>query len=203
VAAISRYGVNAYWEDTWKVSPNLIVDFGLRYEVYSPLSERAHRTVGLQFLEGPNGPEQEYLINPEPRYRWRGNNWGPRARINWQPIHDLWLRVGGGLTTIPPNIWQDDLLTGAAPYVDYPRLTAAPGSPVLVGTRITPSELPPVYNLAGVNVLASGNSLAVPANTVWDVNRFDSELAAATGTSAITAHFMASAPPQRTWEPRA
>jgi hypothetical protein len=55
-----------------------------------------------------------------------------------------------------------------------------------VGTRITPSELPPVYNLAGVNVLASGSSLAVPANTVWDVNRFDSELAAATGTSAIT-----------------
>jgi hypothetical protein len=55
-----------------------------------------------------------------------------------------------------------------------------------VGTRITPSDLPPVYNLSGVNVLASGNSLAVPANTVWDVNRFDRELAAATGTSTIT-----------------
>ncbi len=186
VAAVSRYGVNAYWEDTWKVRPNLIVDYGLRYELYSPLSERAHRSVGLRFLDGANGPEQQYLINPAPRYRWRGNNWGPRARINWQPIHDLWLRVGGGLTTIPPNIWQDNLLTGAAPYVDYPRLTTAPGSPVLVGTRITPPELPPVYNLSGVNVLASGNSLAVPANTVWNVNRFDSELAAAAGTSTVT-----------------
>jgi hypothetical protein len=183
VAAISRYGLNAYWEDTWKINANLIVDYGLRYEIYSPISERAHRTVGLRFI---GGTEQQYLINPEQRYRWRGNNWGPRARINWQPMHDLWLRVGGGLTTIPPNIWQDNLLTGAAPYVDYPRLTAAPGSPVLVGTRITPSQLPPVYNLSGINVLASGNSLAVPANTVWDVNRFDRELAAATGTSTIT-----------------
>jgi hypothetical protein len=186
VAAVSRYDVNAYWEDAWKASANLIVDYGLRYEIYSPISERAHRSVGLRFIDGPNGPEQQYLINPEPRYRWLGNNWGPRARINWQPIHDLWLRLGGGLTTIPPNIWQDNLLTGAAPYVDYPRLTAAPGSPVLVGTRITPSELPPVYNLSGENVLASGSSLAVPANTVWDVNRFDRELAAATGTPTVT-----------------
>ncbi len=186
VAAVSRYDVNAYWEDTWKLGPNLIVDYGLRYEIYSPISERAHRSVGLQFLEGANGPEQEYLINPEPRYRWLGNNWGPRARISWQPVHDLWVHLGGGLTTIPPNIWQDNLLTGAAPYVDYPRLTSAPGAPVLVGTRITPSELPPVYNFSGVNVLASGSSLAVPANTVWDVNRFDSELAIATGTSTVT-----------------
>lgn len=186
VAAISRYGVNAYWKDTWKVSPDLVVDYGVRYEIYSPLSERAHRTDGLRFLNGTDGPQQEYSINPEPRFRWRGNNWGPRARINWQAAHDLWLRIGGGLATIPPNIWQDNLLTGAAPYVDYPRLTAAPGSPVRVGTRITPAELPPVYDLSGVNVLSSGSSLAVPANTVWDVDRFERQLAAATGTSSIT-----------------
>lgn len=182
VAAISRYGVNAYWEDTWKINPNLAVDYGVRFEIYSPLSDRTDRTAGLRFL----GTEQQYLINPEPRYRWLGNNWGPRARVNWQAARDLWLRVGGGLITIPPNIWQDNFLTGAAPYVDYPRLTAAPGSPVLVGTQITPAQLPPVYNLSGVNVLASGSSLAVPANTIWDVNRFERELAAATGTSSIT-----------------
>ncbi len=186
VAAVSRYGVNAYWEDSWKLSPNLGIDYGVRYEIYSPLSDRAHRSVGLRFLEGPDGPEQQYLINPEPRYRWLGNNWGPRARINWQAAHDLWLHAGGGLSSIPPNIWQDNMLTGAAPYVDYPRLTAAPGFPVLVGTQITPAQLPPVYNLSGVNVLASGNSRSVPANTVWDVNRFARELAAATGTSSIT-----------------
>ncbi|MBV9406360.1 MAG: TonB-dependent receptor, partial [Acidobacteriaceae bacterium] len=187
VAAISRYGVNAYWQDTWKIGANLNIDYGVRYEIYSPISERAHRTGGMRFLDGPQqGSEEQYLINPEPRYRWRGNNWGPRVRVNWQAAHDLWLRAGGALTTIPPNIWQDNFLTGSAPYVDYPRLTAAPGSPVLVGTRITPTQLPPVYNLAGVNVLSSRSSLNVPANTIWDVNRFEQELAAATGTASIT-----------------
>lgn len=186
VAAISRYGVYAYWEDTWKISAPLSVDYGLRYEIYSPIGERAHRTDALRFFNGPQGPEQQYLINPEPRYHWRGNNWGPRVRVNWQPVHDLWLRAGGALATIPPNIWQDNFLTGSAPYVDYPRLTAAPGSPVLVGTRITPQQLPPVYNTSGVNVLASDSSLNVPVNTVWDVDRFEQELAAKTGTPSIT-----------------
>jgi hypothetical protein len=186
VAAISRYGINAYWEDTWKINADLTVDYGLRYEIYSPISERAHRTGALRFHDGAQGLEQQYLINPEPRYRWRGNNWGPRLRVNWQPVHDLWLRAAGALTTIPPNIWQDNFLTGSAPYVDYPRLTAAPASPVLVGTHITPAQLPPVYNTSGVNVLASGSSLAVPMNTVWDVDRFERQLAANTGTPSIT-----------------
>lgn len=182
VAAISRYGVNAYLEDTWKIGTNWVLDYGLRYEVYTPISERAHRTDGVTFANGG----QQYLINPEPRYRTRGNNWEPRVRLNWQAAHDTWVRVGGAITTVPPNIWADNFLTGAAPYVDYPRLTSAPGSPVTVGTRITPSQLPPVYNTAGVNVLASGNSMAVPANTVWDVDRFERELALATGTPSIT-----------------
>jgi len=186
VAAISRYGLNLYAEDTWKISDRFVLDYGLRYELYSPISERANRTAGLDFITGAMGPEQLYLINPEPRYRWRGNNWGPRVRMNWQPSPNFWIRAGGALTTIPPNIWQDNFLTGSAPYADYPRITAAPGAPVLITTRITPAELPPVYSASGVNILASGNSKAVPANTVWDVDRFDRDLAAVTSSHLIS-----------------
>jgi hypothetical protein len=186
VAAVSRYAVNVYAEDTWKISDRFAFDYGLRYELYSPISERARRSAGVDFHDGPNGPEQLYLINPEPAYRWQGHNWGPRVRLNWQAGRDLWIRAGAGLTTIPPNIWQDNLLTGAAPYVDYPRITAAPGAPLLIGTRITPAELPPVYTPNGVNILASGNSKGVPANTVWDVNRFEDTLAALTPSRSIT-----------------
>lgn len=177
VAAISRYGLNLYAQDTWKISPRLVLDYGLRYELYSPITERARRTAGMAFVNGPSGPQQLYLINPEPPYRMFGNNWGPRLHVSWQAGKDLWIRAGGALTTIPPNIWQDNLLTGAAPYVDYPRITAAPGAPLPIGTVIRPSELPGVYSPQGVNLLASGDSKAVPDNTVWDVNRFDRELA--------------------------
>jgi hypothetical protein len=177
VAAISRYDVNAYAEDTSKISPNLLLDYGLRFELYSPITERADRTAGMEFVNGTSGPGQLYLINPHPAYHWLGNNWGPRVRLSWQAVKDFWLRAGGALTTIPPNIWQDNLLTGAAPYVDYPRITAAAGVPLPIGTKITPANLPGVFTPDGVNILASGNSKAVPANTVWDVNRFDQALA--------------------------
>jgi hypothetical protein len=139
VAAISRYNLNLYVQETWKISRQLSLDYGLRYELYSPITERARRTAALAFLTGPSGPEQLYLVNAEPTYRWRGNNWGPRVQLSWQASKDFWIRAGGALTTIPPNIWQDNLLTGSAPYVDYPRITAAPGAPLPVGTVITPA----------------------------------------------------------------
>ena len=56
VAAISRYDMNLYAQDTWKISPRLVLDYGLRYELYSPITERAHRTAGLDFITGPSGP---------------------------------------------------------------------------------------------------------------------------------------------------
>ena len=177
VAAISRYNASFYAQDSWKISPRLVLDYGLRFELYSPITERARRSAGLAFVNGPSGTEQLYLINPEPPYRWLGNNWAPRVRFSWQASKDLWIRAGGALTTIPPNIWQDNCLTGAAPYVDYPRITAAPGAPLPIGTVIRPSDLPRAYTPDGVDILASGDSKAVPENTVWDVTRFARDLA--------------------------
>lgn len=186
VAAVSRYNVNFFLEDTWKITDRLVLDYGLRYELYTPISERAKRTAGVSFVSGANGPQQEYLINPQPAYQLNGNNWGPRIRVNWQPVQKLWIRIGGAITTIPPNIWQDNLLTGAAPYVDYLRLTASPGAPLPFGTRITPEELPGAYTPGGMNILASGDSKAVPANTVWDIDRFEQGVAALNPSHQIT-----------------
>jgi len=186
VAAISRYNLNLYVQETWKISRQLSLDYGLRYELYSPITERARRTAALAFLTGPSGPEQLYLVNAEPTYRWRGNNWGPRVQLSWQASKDFWIRAGGALTTIPPNIWQDNLLTGSAPYVDYPRITAAPGAPLPVGTVITPADLPGAFTPGGGNILASGNSKAVPPNTVWDINRFEQALAALSPSHLIS-----------------
>ena len=43
-AAINRNNVNAYVEDTWKINPRWTLDYGLRYEIYTPITERADRT---------------------------------------------------------------------------------------------------------------------------------------------------------------
>ncbi len=177
-AAINRNDVNGYVEDTWKINPQWTLDYGLRYELYTPISERANRTSSFLNSFPPAGVDQEYLINPRPTYQTDWNGWGPRLQVDWNAPHAVHVHIGAAITVIPPNIWQDNLLTGSTPYVVYPRVNAAQNGEISYGFQITPDELPPVYNTAGVNVLASGDSKKVPANTVMDVNRYQQDLAA-------------------------
>src|SRR5271168_379673 len=176
-AAINRNDVNAYIEDTWKINPQWTLDYGLRYEVYTPITERAHRTSSFLNSFPPAGVGQEYLINPQPTYQTDRNGWGPRVQVDWNAPHALHVHMGGAITVIPPNIWQDNLLTGSTPYVVYPRVNAAQNGEIAYGFQITPDELPQVYTPDGVNVLASGDTKKVPANTVMDVNRYQEDLA--------------------------
>lgn len=177
-AAVNRNNVNAYIEDTWKINQKWTVDFGLRYEVYTPITERAKRT--SRFLDAYPAPGvgQEYLINPEPTYQTNWNGLGPRVQVNWNAPKSVQVHVGGAITIIPPNIWQDNLLTGSTPYVVYPHVNASKNGAITYGFQIAPDELPQVYTSTGVNVLASGDSKRVPANTVMDVNRYQQDLAA-------------------------
>jgi hypothetical protein len=186
VAAISRYNVNFFVQDKWVISDRLVLDYGLRYEIYTPISERAKRTAGLYTTNGPNGPTQQYVINPQPGYQLDLNGWGPRVQLAWRAGKGTQVTAGGGITTIPPNIWQDNSLTGSAPFVIYPRLTAAPGSPIAFGAPITPNDLPEVYTPGGANIFAGGRTSAVPANTAWDVNRFEQGIAALNPAHQIT-----------------
>lgn len=182
VAAISRYGVNAYVEDTWKISPRWVLDYGLRYEVYTPITERAHRTSGFQFLS--NGTQQ-YVVNPQPGYRTALNGFGPRVRMSFHIDNNTQFSVGGAITTIPPNIWMDNLLTGSTPLVVNPLETASPGSPIVFGQKILSSQLPNFYTPSGANIYASGKTSSVPANTILDVTRFENDLASLTHSGHI------------------
>jgi hypothetical protein len=181
-AAISRNGAGIYVQDTFKINSRFVLDYGVRYEIYSPISERARRTSGFLM----NGTQQEYVANPQPGYRF---DWGgvmPRVQLDWQIKDSLHMHAGAGLMIIPPNIWQDNFLTGAVPYTIYPHVTAAVGAPITYGFQITSAELPNFYTPAGVNVFASGKTKDVAPNTVLDVARYQKELAALSPGSAVT-----------------
>lgn len=177
-AAINRNDVNGYVQDTWKINEHWALDYGLRYEVYTPITERAHRTAGFLDPFPPAGVAQEYVVNPQPGYRMDWNGWGPRLQIDWNAPRQLRVHAGGGITVIPPNIWQDNFLTGSTPFAIYPRVNAAQSGEIAYGFQITPDELPQTYTPAGTNVFASGDPRKVPANTVMDVNRYQQDLAA-------------------------
>ena len=177
-AAISRNDFNFYLQDTWKINARWTLDYGLRYEVYMPLTERDHRTGGFLKVHPPPGTPQQYLINPQPGYRsgWKG--WGPRVQIEWNAPRALRVRAGAAITVIPPNLWQDNFLTGSTPFAVYPRVNASRNAEIPYGFTITPSELPRTYTPAGQDILASGDPKKVPANTVMDVDRYQKDLAA-------------------------
>ncbi len=181
-AAISRNAGTVYIEDTFKISRNFTLDYGVRYEIYSPITERARRTSG--FLT--TGTQQEYLVNPQPTYKFEWGGVAPRVQLDWRVKDTLHIHAGGGLTTIPPNIWQDNFLTGAVPFVIYPRITAAPRAPVLYGFQITSAELPNFYTPAGQNVFASGQTNTVAPNTVLDIERYQRDLAALSPGAQLT-----------------
>ncbi|AXC13143.1 Oar protein [Acidisarcina polymorpha] len=181
-AAISRNAGALYIQDNWKISDRFVLDYGIRYEVYSPITERAHRTAGFLM----NGGQQEFVDNPQPGYRFDWSGVGPRVQVDWR-VHDtLHLHAGGGITTIPPNIWQDNALTGAVPFVIYPRIVAAPAAAVAYGFQINSAQLPTFYTPSGQDVFASGNTKTVPANTVLDIDRYQRDLAALSPGTNVT-----------------
>ena len=182
-AAISRNNFSLYAQDTWKITPRFTLDYGLRWELYGPITERARRTSGFLTVNGA----QEFVINPQPGYKTDWNGWGPRIQAAWQVSSKLTAHAGGGMTLIPPNIWQDNFLTGSTPFAVYPRLLSASNAPIQYGFQITPSQLPNTYTPQGVNIFASGKTNTVAPNTVMDVNRYEQDIAALTPNGVVSA----------------
>jgi hypothetical protein len=186
-SAIHRDAYNVYFQDAWKLSDRLLLNYGLRYEINSPIREAAKRTSApiLTPIQGVT-PGSQLLINPDPPYALDTGGWGPRVSLEWRAAKNTVLHVSGGITTLLTNLWQDNFLTGGAPFVVYPRLTAAPGQPIRFGMSITPEQLPTVYTPDGTPVFASGDSKQVPGNTPMDVLRYERDLAALSPDHRIT-----------------
>jgi hypothetical protein len=181
-AADSRNNVNAYIQDTWKVTPRLTLDYGLRWEVYGPITERARRTSSLGYQNG----QQVFWVNPQPGYKTEWKDFGPRVEVSWQAANNLVVRAGGAVTVIPPNIWQDNMLTGSAPFAINPKAVAAASAPLAYGFTITPAELPEAYTPDGNVIVKNGDTKAIPANTLLDVYRYVQDMAALTPGHTVT-----------------
>jgi Carboxypeptidase regulatory-like domain len=204
-AAVRREAYNFYFQDTWKVSPHLAVNAGLRYEVNSPTKEARKRTSGPVFL-GPDGKsatywapgtQEIYVNSPQPPYATDWNGWGPRLSLDYGVGDHTVLHVAGAINTILPNLWQDNFVTGGIPYAFPLFATALPGTPLPFQNAVVPVTLPDVYTPEGELVFATGNTATAPANTPMDLQRFQNDLAALTpghqiqliGASGIVTNF--------------
>ena len=180
-AAINRNNVSAYVQDTWKVTPRITLDYGVRWDVYTPITERAHRTSSFRVIDG----RRQFVVNPQPGYETNWHTLEPRVQIASQLPAGVLLRVGGSIMAVEPNIWQDNFLTGSTPFVIYPRLLSESANPLQYGFTLTPSELPTAYTPAGAPILHGADTKAIAPNSIMDVDRYEKDMAALTKPSQV------------------
>jgi hypothetical protein len=185
-AGVYREAYNFYAQDQWQMSSRFTISAGLRYEVNSRIKERNQMTSGVVFEDASGaqvdgmtpGAKAVFLINNQPAYKLDWTGFGPRLALDWRWSANLIFHAGGAITTLLPNLWQDNLATGGVPYVVSPFETAAPGAPLAFSNAVQSVALPAVYTPSGQLIYASGNSKLVPQNTPMDILRFEQDLAA-------------------------
>ncbi len=187
-AAVRREAYAFYFQDTWKATQRLSINYGLRYEVNSRIKEANQRT-SVATPVGPDGKPadfltpgatQQFLYNPRPIYPIDWNGWAPRVAVDYTLTKKTTLHAGGAITTILSNLWQDNFVTGGLPFVVQPLVTAQAGVPVPFSNTIVPLHVPEPFTTSGQPLFASGSTSNVAANTPIDLARFQQDLEALT-----------------------
>ena len=187
-ASVRREAYNFYFQDTWKATARLSVSYGLRYEMNTRIKESKHRTSIVYPIDSNGRPTSfltpgatEILVyNPQPPYGMDWNGWGPRISVDYAVNKRTSVHAGGAITTILPNLWQDNFVTGGIPLAFQPIVTALPDVPVPFHNTAVPLTLPEAFTIPGQPLFPSGDSSRVAANTQIDLQKFQDDLAAIT-----------------------
>ncbi|PYU91639.1 MAG: hypothetical protein DMG25_14185, partial [Acidobacteria bacterium] len=173
---LRNFYIGIYGEDSWRVKPNLTLNFGVRWETTPFWADRLNRNpdiqlgcqskifptapVGYCFPGDPGIPK--YFVNP------RYNNFGPRIGLAYSPsfsngfLHKLFGDAGkssirAGFGTFYTNIEGANTFNfAAAPYSLY-----------------YPSQFPPLFSAPFINRLTGanfGNPFPLPVHKAGDTN---------------------------------
>jgi len=84
----------AYGQDEWRIRPNITINYGLRYEYYTPLREARHLDILFDTTNGILKPADQ------PFFKSSKTNFGPRIGLTWSPRPNSSGTFGGGRTVL-------------------------------------------------------------------------------------------------------
>ena len=160
-----EYGL--FFQDSWKVLPNLTLDLGLRYELDQPPFERDGNFSNLLYQQASDVPPITFqTVGPGTgRQVFYGYpyNFEPRVGLAWDPFHDgkTSLRAGYGIfhDRVFGNLFTN--LKGNPPFVagfnNYPNEDFAEGTGALV---TLPALAPPATQPAPSATVEDGELLS-------------------------------------------
>jgi hypothetical protein len=136
----------AFANDDWRINPGLTVNYGVRWEYWSPLTEKYGRLVNLEVGPGFSSARPQVSGNP---LRPDRNNVSPRIGVSWRPLpaSSMVVRAGYG-------IYYDTSV--------YQALTMrmAQQAPLSTSLRLSNSALTPLTLANGFNAAGAGVGLA-------------------------------------------
>src|SRR5581483_1497068 len=173
---------------SWKANSRLTLNYGLRYEVNSRIHEATKRTSLPRFLNADGSfadyrdrnAREIFLVDPQPPYNQDWSGFGPRLAIDYRVSSNTVLHAAGAITTMLPNLWQDNFLTAGTPYTFTANITAQANVPVPFSNTAVSFVLPPAYASNGQLVFPAGTTQSVRPNTILDLDRWAADISALT-----------------------
>jgi hypothetical protein len=172
-----------FFQDTWKVRPNLTLNLGVRYDLFPPPFEAngvyaapVGGVEGLLGISGPLGPTRLALAECGGcnLYRTDRNNFGPNVGFTWDPTKSGKWSIGAGYRMtydrvgLVYHLLQDSLAEGSTAsrtifpggrFTDVSRLVPLP----------TPTPFAPVGNRRQGFVLAYDPEMRTPYTQSWSL----------------------------------
>ncbi len=179
-----------YAQDTWRPRPSLTINYGLRYELYSPESVNGKGNGALMELNGGSAGYQTdgYLRvagygNVPSDMGWGAatNAWNPRIGVAWSPDQKTVVRAGYGRSfdlgvfgsifghVVTQNLPVLANQSVSAPTTTSAAFTLATGPPANVFPAVPSNGLLPAPGF-NVSPKARPNTLRLPTLDAWNLS---------------------------------
>ena len=90
-------GWQFYAQDSWRATPTITLNYGLRYEYFTPLLDRNNKMTNIDPDTGQTFTSTEGSIFDRALIHPDRNNFAPRVGFTWRPIDKMVLRGGFGV----------------------------------------------------------------------------------------------------------